>query len=50
MSQSSYFKSRTDMLTLGGTGLRGEPEILENAYKCRSYVIDVTGIRSLWGS
>jgi len=37
MSQNSDFKFRPDMLTeiLG---------ILENAYKCRRYVIDVTGL------
>ena len=46
MSQSSYFKSRSDLLTLGGSW-RGKPEILENAYKCRRYVIDVTGLDSL---
>ena len=30
MSQSSYFKSRPDPVTLGGSR-RGKPEILENA-------------------
>ena len=30
MSQSSYFKSRPDLLTLGGVW-RGKPDILENA-------------------
>ena len=46
MSQSSCFKSRPDLLTLGGVG-GGKPEILENAYKCRRYVIDVTGLDPL---
>ena len=46
MSQSSSFKSRPDLLTLGG--LEGKPEILENAYKCRRYVIDVTGLNPLF--
>ena len=46
MSQSSYFKSRPDLLTLEGVGW-GNPEILENAYKCRRYVIDVTGLDPL---
>ena len=45
MSQSSYFKSRPDLLILGSW--RGKPEILENAYKCRRYVIDVTGLDPL---
>ena len=39
MSQSSYFKSRPDLLTL-----EGKPEISENAYKYLRYVIDVTGL------
>ena len=29
LSQSSYFESRLDLVTLGG--VRGEPKILENA-------------------
>ena len=32
MSQSSYFKSEPDLLTLGG-GWRGKPEILENTWR-----------------
>ena len=43
ISQSSYFKSQPDLLTLGGSW-SGKTEILENAYKCRKYVIDVTGV------
>ena len=27
--------------------MEGEPEILENAYKCRRYVTDVTGLDPL---
>ena len=46
MSQSSYFKSRPDLLTLE-KGWRGKPEILENAYKCRRHVIDITGLDPL---
>ena len=46
MSQSSSFKSRPDLLTLGGSW-RGKPEILENAYKRSRYVIDVTGLDPL---
>ena len=46
MSQSSYFKSRLDLLTLGGVG-GGKPKILENAHKCCRYVIDVTGLDPL---
>ena len=42
MSQSSYFKSRPDLFTLGE--LEGKPEIFENAYKCRRYIIDITGL------
>ena len=30
VSQKSYFKSRTDLVTLRGGGLKGEPKILEN--------------------
>ena len=47
MSQSSYFKSRPDRLTLGGVGGGGGSEILENAYQCRRYVIDTTGLDPL---
>ena len=49
MSQSSYFKPRPELLTLRKVG-RGKPEILKNAYKCRRYAIDVTGLDplSLW--
>ena len=46
MSQSSSFKYRPDLLTLGGSW-RGKPENLENAYKRRRYVIDVTGLDPL---
>ena len=46
MSQSSYFKSRPDLLTLGGVG-GGIPEILESDYKFRRYMIDVTGLDPL---
>ena len=45
MSQSSYFKSLPDLLTLGK--LEGETVNLGNAYKCRRYVIDVTGLDPL---
>ena len=30
VSQSSYLKSRPDLVTLGGVGGGGEPKILEN--------------------
>ena len=40
MSQSSYFKSRPDLLRLGEW--KGKPEIFENAYNCRRFVIAVT--------
>ena len=45
-SQSSYFKSRPDLLTLGRVG-GGKPEILQNAHECRRYVIDVAGLDPL---
>ena len=46
VSQSPYFKSRPDQVTLGGVGV-GKPEILENAYKSCRFVIDVTGLGPL---
>ena len=46
MSQSSYFKSRPDLLTLGGAG-GGNQKSWKNAYKCRRYVTDVTGLDPL---
>ena len=45
MSQSSYFKSRPGLLTLGE--LEKKPEILGNAYKCHRYMIDVTRLDPL---
>ena len=42
MSQSSYFKSKPDLLTLGE--LEGEARNLGNTYKCHIYVMDVTGL------
>ena len=41
MSQSSYFQIPTKSFDIGWSW-RGKPEILENAYKCCRYVIDVT--------
>ena len=46
MSQSSYFKSLTRSVEIGGSW-SGKPEILENTYKCRRFVIDVTGLDPL---
>ena len=37
------FQIPTRSFDIGGSW-RGKPEILENAYKCRRYVIDVTGL------
>ena len=34
----------TRSFDIGGGELKWKPEILENAYKCRRYVIDVTGL------
>ena len=45
MSESSSFKSRPDMLTVGGFG--GGNRKSWKALKCRRYVIDVTGLDSL---
>ena len=45
MSQSCYFKSPPDLLTLGE--LEGKSEIFENAYKCRRYVLDITRLDPL---
>ena len=55
MSQSSYFKSRPDLVTLGGVG-REKPKILENTQSggigrklggkmstSSRYMIDITG-------
>ena len=47
MSQSSYFKFLLDLLKYGGGGWSGKPEILKNAYKCRRFVIDATGLDPL---
>ena len=40
------FQILTRSFDIGGSW-RGKPEILENAYKCRRYVIDVTGLDPL---
>ena len=63
MSQSSYFKHRRDLLTLGGVGwgnrkswktLKVEESgrsLVDRISKCPRYVIDVTVLDSLslWG-
>ena len=36
MSHSTYFKSRTDLLTLGGGGLEGETENLRKRLEWRN--------------
>ena len=40
------FQIPTRSVDIGGSW-RGKPEILENAYKCRRCVIDVTGLDPL---
>ena len=43
MSQSSYSQIPNRSVDIGD-GWRGKLEILENTYKCRRYVIDITGL------
>ena len=62
MSQSSYFKSRPDLVTLGGGEVgggnwkswetlrveRSGSNLVARISKCRRYVIDVTGLDLLY--